>query len=155
MAGLLRLREIILNIAYKACEGKNNLLDSPNFTYNRAIRLISAVLILHLGQLAVIVFHDRLFPMRTFSGVNFFVSVAVCAMLIFMMYVVFPKKILNMDGQSSVESVVWHPKLLAFSYFFFNLILLLFLAIHFDKMAKLRVGILFKPNVVELLFPLS
>lgn len=142
MAGLLRLREIILNIAYKACEGKNNLLDSPNFTYNRAIRLISAVLILHLGQLIVIVFHSQLFPLRAFNGLNFFVSIGVCVMLIFVMYVVFPKKILNMNGQSSVESVVWHPKILAFSYLIVNLILLLFLAIHFDKAAKLRVGIL-------------
>jgi hypothetical protein len=141
MAGLFRLREIILNVAYKACEGKNNLLDSSNFTYTRATGLIFTLLALHLGQLSFIIFHNWIFPIKTLNVFSLFVLLAALAILAFWVHVVFPKRILNMNNQSSVDSVVWYPKFLAFSYLIVNLILFVFLLSHFQKLGKLRVGI--------------
>ena len=133
MTYLLKLREVILNIAYKACEGKENLLDSHSFQYNRSVGLISVAIVLHFAQLCIIFFSTRIFPIGQVSGPFYLKATISWIALILVLFFLFPKKLLNLDNQQTVESVVRHPKLLAFGYLFVNLVLLLLLMIHFQK----------------------
>lgn len=129
---MLKLREVILNIAYKACEGKENLLNSNSFQYNRSVGLISVGIVLHFAQLCIIVFHTQIFPIGQVSGSFFLIATISWIALLLVLYFLFPKRLLNLGNQQTVESVVRYPKLLAFGYLFVNLVLLLLLMVHFQ-----------------------
>jgi hypothetical protein len=112
------IKRIILFTAYQACKGKNLFGEQ----YERAIRLISALLMIHLLQIIFLVKKNLSDKLKDLNAIQYILIIAVIVLFFYLVEFVFSKKVLTSALSIFKESTIEHySKLIAFGYFVLNL----------------------------------
>jgi hypothetical protein len=124
-------KELILFIAYEACDGNDFGLWKKNpFQYRHALHLIGVNLFIHIVQLVLLLGDIKSLVNGQLGGIHVVVFVAGLVLITYLMNLVFPKSLLaKAIKQYKGSSFEGKGKLIGFGYFFSNLALAVLISI--------------------------
>lgn len=124
------MRELILYIAFKACAGRDLILARNPFQYRNATILIAVIFIEHIIQILLLTTSNTTLSLKGINEKFYFILLVSFFILAYLSTIVFSKTILAKSIKKYKETSIGnYAKLISFGYFFFNLIVIIIIAL--------------------------